>query len=63
MPESKAICTLTLSRPCPKRIGENICSDKDSKCCFKQEEVVEETIPTSKEYVRKPRWYDRYYNR
>lgn len=55
---SKCLCSLDEKISCPFRMDGGLCSDKNKKCGFVIKVVTE---PTLKPYVRKPRWYEKYY--
>ncbi len=58
----KYTCTLDIKRPCPFRLEDMVCSNTDAMCGFMQKGEAEVQKEEMGPYVRKPRWYEQYYN-
>lgn len=60
----KYICTLPSEiKQCPFRSNDSKCNmDKDG-CGFRKIEQEQEQDKTPSQYVRKERWYEKYYKR
>jgi len=54
------LCLLQRTVFCPMRREDNKCACKSGACGFR-EEVVIEALPNKPTYVRKERWYEKYY--
>lgn len=54
MPENNAPCTLKTS--CPFKSSEKRCQLANNHCSYRKEEA-----PATDKYVRKERWYEKYY--